>query len=461
MDSAHASPLSSPLLTSKKNPISESSWLKIESMRQVMLSVVATQGLMFAVMLVMFVSLYGQTPKPVLFAWLIANGSLSALRWWFLRSYTRHSLPEQFQERVKYFFRYANLAPFIGLIWGLSVYLFNQTASPNVAIFCLIIVLVFGMFSVSNLSSHYRLMRWFIASYGFGLFVAILAHIAINQNFEPDTTQLWFLGMVVVFVFMLQQVGERMNQSYIRALQLQFRNNELIASLTEQREAALSAVATKNRMLASAAHDMRQPVLALDLYAGWLMDEPEASTELAPKIAASTKAVISLFDSMFDMSRLTEGQISTNLSSVKLADLFDDLYVQYHPIAWAKQLTLRTRVIEGEVFTDPLLLERILGNLLSNAIKYTQTGGILLACRNTSQGMRLEVWDTGVGIALEQQSLVFREFYKGSANVGTTDGFGLGLAIVTQLSDLLGYELLLKSRPGRGTVVSIQLGKLL
>jgi signal transduction histidine kinase len=451
---------SSPL-TSKEKPIPESRWLKMESMRQVMISVVATQGLMFVVMVLMFVLLYDQTSKPVLFAWFITNSLLSALRWWFLRGYTSHSLPHQFQERVKYFIRYAKLAPFNGLIWGLSIYLFNNTASPNIAIFCLIIVLVFGMFSVSNLSSHRRLLLWFIASYGFGLLVAILAHIVIDQNFKPDTTQLWFLGMVLIFVFMLQRVGERMNQSYIRGLALQFRNRELIASLTEQRETALSAVATKNRMLASAAHDMRQPVLALDLYAGWLMDEPGASAELAPKIAASTKAVISLFDSMFDMSRLTEGQISTNLSSVKLADLFEALYLQYHPIAWAKRLTLRTRVIDGEVFTDPLLLERILGNLLSNAIKYTQTGGILLACRNTSHGVRIEVWDTGVGIALEQQSLVFREFYKGTANVGTTDGFGLGLAIVTQLSDRLGYELLLKSRPGRGTVVTIQLGHLL
>ena len=451
-----------PLTAAKtKTVITESSWLKIESMRQVMISVVATQGLVFAVMVLMFVMLYDQTSKTVLFTWFIANSLLSALRWWFLRGYTGHSEASQFQDRIKYFIRYAKLAPFNGLIWGLSIYLFNQSASANIAIFCLIIVVVFGMFSVSNLSSHRRLMRWFIASYGFGLLVAIVAHISIDQNFKPDTTQLWFLGMVLIFVFMLLRVGERMNQSYIRALALQFRNRELIASLTEQRETALSAVATKNRMLASAAHDMRQPVLALDLYAGWLMDEPAASTELAPKIAASTKAVISLFDSMFDMSRLTEGQISTNLSSVKLSDLIEGLYLQYHPIAWAKRLTLRTHVIDGAVFTDPLLLERILGNLLSNAIKYTQTGGILLACRNSSRGVRIEVWDTGVGIALEQQSLVFREFYKGTANVGTTDGFGLGLAIVTQLSDLLGYELLLKSRPSRGTVVSIQLGHLL
>jgi signal transduction histidine kinase len=380
---------------------------------------------------------------------------------WFLRGYSRYDPAQDYDKKIRYFVMYAKLAPFNGLIWGLSLYLFNNTTSPNIAIFCLIIVLIFGMFSVSNLSSHLRLLHWFIASYGTGLVVSILAFIAINQNFSPDTTQLWFLGMASIFIFLLYRFGNRMNQAYTRQLALQYRNRELIASLTQQRETALSAVATKNRMLASAAHDMRQPVLALDLYAGWLMNEPAASTELAPKIAASTKAVIGLFDSMFDMSRLTEGQISTNLSRVKLGEIFNALSVQYQPIAWAKRLELRTHLIEGEVFTDPVLLERILGNLLSNAIKYTQTGGILLACRNSKQGMRIEVWDTGVGIAPEQQTLVFKEFYKGTANVGTTDGFGLGLAIVTQLSDLLGYELVLKSRVARGTVVSIQLGKLL
>jgi dolichyl-phosphate-mannose--protein O-mannosyl transferase len=143
MDLVYASPL-----TSKKKPITESTWLKTESMRQVMISVVTTQGLVFAVMVLMLLLLfYEQSSKPLLLAWFTANGLLSALRWWFLRGYTNHSLPHQFQERVKYFLRYAKLAPFNGLIWGLSVYLFNNTASPNIAIFCLIIVLVFGMFS--------------------------------------------------------------------------------------------------------------------------------------------------------------------------------------------------------------------------------------------------------------------------------------------------------------------------
>jgi signal transduction histidine kinase len=230
----------------------------------------------------------------------------------------------------------------------------------------------------------------------------------------------------------------------------------VIASLTAQKETALAAVATKNRMLASAAHDMRQPVLALDLYAGWLAEDPSASADIAPKISASTKAVVDLFDSMFDMSRLTEGQITTNLEFVNLKDLLDGLFLQYQPIAHSKNLALRVRAVEGTVFTDHILLGRILGNLISNAIKYTQTGGVLVACRNMSRGINIEVWDTGVGISEDQQSLVFKEFYKSPSNLGTTDGFGLGLAIVTQLSELLGCGLSMKSRPGRGTVVAIQ-----
>jgi signal transduction histidine kinase len=196
------------------------------------------------------------------------------------------------------------------------------------------------------------------------------------------------------------------------------------------------------------------------LYAGWLADDPSASTEIAPKIAASTKAVIGLFDSLFDMSRLTEGQVSTNLESVNLNELLSALYMQYQPIAASKKLELRTHSLQGTVFTDYILLERILGNLLTNAIKYTQAGSVLLACRQSARGVKIEVWDTGVGISADQQSLVFKEFYKSPSNAGTTDGFGLGLAIVTQLADLIGAELTLRSRRGRGTVVSIQLGQI-
>jgi signal transduction histidine kinase len=459
MKAAKPTPL--PFTLGKKRIVmTEAQWVRSESIRHVMASVINTQLLMFCAMVFMASLLYGHASTPALMAWFGVNSVFSTLRLWLLRGYNKSDKNNHVAERAVYFQRYAKLAPLNGFIWGIAVYLFNGIETPNIAIFCLIIVLIFGMFSVSNLSSYLRLMNRFIWSYCCGLLSAIFLHIATAQNFSPDTVQLWYLAMVVIFVFMQFRVGIRMNSTYIEGLKLQYRNRKLIASLTEQRETALAAVATKNRMLASAAHDMRQPVLALDLYAGWLTDDPTASVDIAPKIAASTKAVIGLFDSMFDMSRLTEGQISTNLESVNLNDLFSALYTQYHPIAVSKNLYLRTHPIQGTVFTDYILLERILGNLLTNAIKYTQTGGVLLACRNSKRGVKIEVWDTGVGISPDQQSLVFKEFYKSPSNAGTSDGFGLGLAIVTQLADLIGAELTLKSRRGRGTVVSLQLGQI-
>lgn len=438
----------------------EAQWVKSESIRQVMSSVVKTQLLMFCAMTFMLLLLYGDTSTPALLTWYAINSLLSIFRLWFLRGYEQCDKSNNVDKRSAYFRSYGKLVPLNGFIWGISVYLFNGIEAPNVAIFCLIIVLVFGMFSVSNLSSYVRLLNRFVWAYFAGLLCGIALHIANAQNLSPDSIQLWYLTMVSIFVFMMFRVGARMNQTYTESLRLQFRNKQLITSLTAQKEIALAAVATKNRMLASAAHDMRQPVLALDLYAGWLADEPSASADIAPKIVASTRAVINLFDSMFDMSRLSEGQIATHLESVSLKDLLDDVYLQYQPLANSKKLSLRIRAIEGTVFTDYILLERILGNLTSNAIKYTQTGGVLIACRNTRSGIKIEVWDTGVGISKDQQSLVFKEFYKSPSNLGTSDGFGLGLAIVTQLADLLGAGLTLRSRRGRGTVVSIKLEKM-
>ena len=447
-------------LGKKRTAVTEAQWVRSESIRHVMSSVVSTQLLMFCAMIFMVLLLYGHASRPALLAWFGINSVFSTLRLWLLRGYSKSDAANHVAERAVYFHRYAKLAPLNGFIWGFAVYLINGISTPNIAIFCLIIVLIFGMFSVSNLSSYLRLLNRFIWAYCVGMLSAILLHIVVAQNFEPDSVQLWYLAMVIIFVYMQFRVGARMNATYVGGLKLQYRNRKLIASLTEQRETALAAVATKNRMLASAAHDMRQPVLALDLYASWLTEDPAASADIAPKIAASTKAVINLFDSMFDMSRLTEGQISTNLESVNLNEMFSALYMQYQPIAASKNLSLRTHPIQGTVFTDYILLERILGNLLTNAIKYTESGGVLLACRNSARGLKIEVWDTGVGISPDQQSLVFKEFYKSPSNAGTSDGFGLGLAIVTQLADLIGAELTLKSRRGRGTVVSIQLGKM-
>ena len=444
--------------------LAEAQWVESESIHLLMAKVVETQLLAFAAMSLMVAMMYGHTSTTLLFGWYVLNTLLSICRVWFLSGYSSSEIRKNKAARKVFFRRYSYLVPLIGIFWGSSAYLFYDKVPPTIASFCLLIVAMFGVFSTTYLSNHVRLLKLFLITYALGLIGSVVTQVALDQNFQIDTAQTWFIVMVVVFVLVLKRVGERLNQTFTKSLKLQHRNKRLIQSLTQQREAALSAVATKNRLLASAAHDMRQPVLALDIYADWLMNEPAASRELSPKISAATKAVIALFDSLFDMAKLAEGQIIVNVVRTNVTTLMDELLLQYQPLAQEKKLALRVRPLKKValnhafyIWTDPILLKRVLGNLLSNAIKYTKSGGVLIACRHAPSGIRFEVWDTGVGIAPEQQELVFREFYKASANNGTSDGFGLGLAIVTQLTELLGYDLAMKSCPGRGTSVSVQL----
>ncbi len=179
--------------------------------------------------------------------------------------------------------------------------------------------------------------------------------------------------------------------------------------------------------------------------------------ELAPKIVESTKAVNALFDSLFDLVRLDSGKTRMHIDPVDIARLLRDMELQYLPQAQAKGLQLRIRSRPGQVLSDRIFLQRIVGNLLGNALKYTSSGGVLVAARPTVHGMRIKVWDTGIGIASEYHSEIFREFYKVPNHPGTEDGFGLGLAIVSRLVQRLGHDLNMKSRPGRGTVFTLTL----
>jgi len=265
------------------------------------------------------------------------------------------------------------------------------------------------------------------------------------------------IALLLIFWQVLRQAGLRLHETHRKNFELQYRNNQLIESLTRQTQAALDAVEIKNRFLASAAHDIRQPVHALSLYADWLGSEPELVHEIAPKIVESTKAVNALFDSLFDLVRLDSGKIKLNIEPVDLAQLLHDLELQYRPLAQAKGLRFQVHAAPGTVLSDPILLRRILGNLVSNAVKYTERGGVLLASRATAEGRRIEVWDTGVGIAPVHQREIFREFYKVPSHAGTEDGFGLGLYIVARLSAILGHPLDLASRPGHGTVFRLTL----
>jgi signal transduction histidine kinase len=440
----------------------EATWVEFESIRQVVAKVLSTQTLAHAALIFLFVLLYQHTQITTWLAWLAFHGLVAIARVWFASGYHDRGAHSNADAQTAFYLRYNSVISLIGFAWGSTVYLFyGQVPSAIEAIYSYY-VLVYGVIATIYLSSHLQSLKLFASGYSLGLIGALLARLIFDPMLKVNVASGVLLLGVVLLISIMVKFGKQLNRVHVNSLLLQYRNQQLITSLTKEKQSALDAVATKNRMLASAAHDMRQPVLALDLYAGWLAEDPTSSVVIAPKITASTKAVVKLFDSLFDMSRLTEGQISTSLGEVNLNELMSALFVQYQPLATSKNLTLRMRAVQqSTVFTDYLLLERILGNLLTNAIKYTQTGGVLIACRKSSRGVKIEVWDTGIGISQDQQDLVFKEFYKSPSNAGTSDGFGLGLSIVSQLADLIGAELKLKSRLGRGTSVSVQLGRII
>jgi signal transduction histidine kinase len=401
--------------------------------------------------------LWDDIPAAWLALWVAFVLALAAGRWWIVRRYERDVLHQPPDDHIAFFRRHQALWPLSGLAWGVTTLLYFDRSSLADQFICWLALAGLAMFSVNILSTHLATLRAYLDTLGATALAVMAWRMGIELRLQGPGYHWWLVGLLMIFWMVLRHAGQRLHETHRRNFELQYRNAQLIDSLTRQTQAALEAVEIKNRFLASAAHDIRQPVHALGLYADWLGTEPELVHELAPKIVESTKAVNQLFDSLFDLARLDSGKVRLNIETVNVAKLLRDLELQYRPLCEAKGLQFRLHVRPGSTVSDPILLQRIVGNLISNAVKYTHEGGILVASRPTRAGLRVEIWDTGVGIAPVHQREIFREFYKVPSHAGTSDGFGLGLYIVGRLTHILGHTLTLQSRVGRGSVFRLTL----
>jgi len=435
----------------------EARWVEAELVRGLMRTARTTQVLGLLLIPMFIGVIWDDARLELLTLWLLAALATAMARSAMMGRYAREAAGAGPEEQLAFFARYRVVWPVSALIWGLTTVLYFDRSSLADQFICWLMMAGLAMFSVNSLSSHLQTLRAYLDTLAFTALAVMLWRTGIELHFHGPYYHYWVMGLLVIFWFVLRQAGFRLHLTHRRNYELQYRNTQLIESLTRQTQAALDAVEIKNRFLASAAHDIRQPVHALGLYADWLGSEPELVHEIAPKIVESTKAVNALFDSLFDLVRLDSGKIKLNIEAVDLGRLLHELELQYRPLAQSKGLQFRVHVAPGTVVSDPILLRRILGNLLSNAIKYTQRGGVLVAARQRGGAKHIEVWDTGLGIAPVHQREIFREFYKVPSHAGTEDGFGLGLYIVARLAAILGHPLSLQSRPGRGTVFRVAL----
>jgi signal transduction histidine kinase/CheY-like chemotaxis protein len=226
----------------------------------------------------------------------------------------------------------------------------------------------------------------------------------------------------------------------------------------DQAEAANRA---KTRFLASASHDLRQPMHTLTLFTAALSMRPldERSSAITRQMNTALQSLSSQLDALLDVSKLDAGVVVATPSNLALDELLAKLHAEFSTPAQHKGLALHLNCPSGaRVRCDGLLFERVLRNLLDNAIKYTQRGEVVLTAKQHEPGFLVEVQDTGPGIALAEQERVFEEFYQlGNPERDRSQGLGLGLSIVRRLAALMQLPMQLRSSPGRGVVVSLQL----
>ena len=233
-----------------------------------------------------------------------------------------------------------------------------------------------------------------------------------------------------------------------------------VAARTEDLEIAKGAAEhandAKSRFLAAIGHDLMQPLHAAQLFADALSQQVDArQREAVAQISGALDSTSDLLTGLLDMSRLEGGGLVPQTREFPLADVLEPLASEFGAIAAARGLRLRFVDSGAWVDSDPQLLRRVLQNFLANAVRYTAHGSVLLGVRRDGERLRIEVHDTGPGIAPEQQAVIFEEFRRGEDAAG--QGLGLGLSIADRIAQLLHAPIRLRSRIGRGTVFSVTL----
>ncbi|MBR0671584.1 chemotaxis protein CheB [Neoroseomonas soli] len=230
------------------------------------------------------------------------------------------------------------------------------------------------------------------------------------------------------------------------------------AALEAAKHQAEQASVAKSRFLAAASHDLRQPLQTLVLLQGLLAKavQGKPGQDLVALLDPTLSAMSNMLNTLLDINQIETGTVTTQITSVPVNEILVRMHEEFTYHARAQGLALRVVPCSLSVCTDRRLLEQMIRNLLSNAFKYTRQGKVLLGCRRSAGMLRIEVWDTGIGIAPDEQQAIFDEYHQiDNAARERNRGLGLGLSIVRRLGLMLGHAVRVRSAPGRGSVFSI------
>jgi signal transduction histidine kinase len=302
----------------------------------------------------------------------------------------------------------------------------------------------------------------------------LFAQLAAAWLLSGQEAFVWVLPILLMFVALLSAFVREHGNMLREGIELRFANEKLLETKEQligllraaydkaetARHLAEQASRSKTTFLASASHDLRQPLHALSLLTALLTDLGESSRvrEVGRHIGQSVQSLERLFNALLDLSRLDSGALAPEPREFDLEELARRISVEYRAKAGDKALRYELDCEPMWLRTDPILLERVLRNLLENAVRFTDAGRVALRARRAGRDALLTVSDTGSGIPAAEQARVFDEFYQlNNPGRDRSKGLGLGLSIVKRIVELLGYRIELASTPGAGSTFTVLL----
>lgn len=261
----------------------------------------------------------------------------------------------------------------------------------------------------------------------------------------------------MTILYLALRMGVLFSQSWEKSISLRYRNDKLLAQLTLEKDASLAANVAKSEFIATASHDLRQPMQAINIFielfnVGQL---PEREQSIFQKMRASISVLNKMFNTLLDISKL-DSNLNPSHDNFELATVVHDVGLTFGPLAIEKNLTLRFHNEHLLVHGDRNLTEQILRNLLANAIQYTSTGEVAVQFTEVAGHLTLSVQDTGCGIPAEDLPFIYKEFFRSQTSRSQHDGLGLGLSIVSRIVGKIGGQLSVDTEPNVGSVFKVE-----
>ena len=288
--------------------------------------------------------------------------------------------------------------------------------------------------------------------------VPLLLPITVRLLTTGEAVSMLLALVPIIYGATLGYLYKIIHRTLLESLRLRFELARMAEDLAAQKARAEAANLAKSRFLAAASHDLRQPLHAQGLFVGELQarNHDAESGSILANLKASMEAMHELFNSLLDISRLDATVVVPKQENFSINVLLREIHLDFSPLAHEKGLVFRIAHSRAVINSDPLLLKRIIRNLVSNAICYTNHGKVLVGCRRRGAQLRIQVWDTGIGIHTADQKSIFEEFHQlHNPERDRRKGLGLGLAIVNRLAALMHCPIEISSHVNKGSMFAV------